>query len=56
MKVLFFNGINITPHIETEMEIAADLVKEGHDVYFVQCRGELHFCNINFTHAEWILP
>lgn len=54
MKVLFFNGINITPHIETEMEIAADLVKEGHDVYFVQCRGELHFCNINFTHAEWI--
>lgn len=54
MKVLFFNGINITPHIETEMEIATDLLKEGHDVYFVQCRGELHFCNINFTRAEWI--
>lgn len=54
MKVLFFNGINITPHIETEMEIATDLINEGHDVYFVQCQGELHFCNINFTRAEWI--
>lgn len=54
MKVLFFNGMNITPHIETEMEIATDLIKEGHDVYFVQCRGELRTCCINFTRAEWI--
>ncbi len=51
---MFFNGMNITPHIETEMEIAVDLMKEGHDVYFVQCRGELHTCCINFTRAEWI--
>lgn len=54
MKVLFFNGINITPHTETEMEIATDLMKEGHDLYFVQCRGELRTCCINFTRAEHI--
>ncbi|SIO49079.1 capsular polysaccharide export protein, LipB/KpsS family [Chitinophaga niabensis] len=54
MKVLFYNGMNITPHIETEMEIAVDLIKNKHEVYFTHCKGDLLTCCTNPSHVEWI--
>jgi hypothetical protein len=54
MKILFFNGHNICPHLETELELATDFMKSGHEVFFVQCRGELEACFMNFEHKNWI--
>jgi hypothetical protein len=54
MKILFFNGLNITPHLEREMEIATDLINEENEVYFVHCRGELQTCRLNPSHTKWI--
>lgn len=54
MRILFFNGLNITPHLEREMEIATDLIKEGKEVYFVQCRGDLETCYANPFHTKWV--
>lgn len=52
MKILFFNGYNVTPHLETEMEIAMDLMNEGKEVYFTHCKGELSTCFANPDHNK----
>ncbi len=54
MRILFFNGLNITPHLEREMEIATDLIKEGMEVYFVHCIRDLETCYANPSHTWWI--
>lgn len=51
MKVLFFTQYNATPHLETELEIGLNLIREGHEVYFLYCHGELQTCYENYTHA-----
>lgn len=50
MKVLFYSSYHVTPHIETELEIAQKLKEEGHDLYFLQCKGELGACFANPEH------
>jgi len=52
MKVLFYSSYHATPHIETELEIARRLMSEGHDVFFLQCRGELGMCYANPQHTK----
>lgn len=54
MRVLFFNGFNVSPHLETEMELAKDLMNEGAEIFFVHCRGELDICFANVGHTKWI--
>lgn len=54
MRILIHNGYNATPHLETEMEIAVDLMNKGHEVYFTHCKGELKTCYGNPEHRSWI--
>lgn len=50
MRVLIYAGYNSAPHLETEMEIAYDLLKQGAEVFFVLCEGQLSTCFDNPMH------
>ena len=52
MKALFYSSYHATPHMETELEIAARLIEEGHEVYFLRCTGELSTCYANPKHLS----
>jgi hypothetical protein len=39
-----------TPHFETELELMADLLDEGHDVVVIRCSGQLSSCLVNPEH------
>ena len=51
MKILFYSSYHATPHIETELEIATRLINDGHEVYFLQCKGESKVCFANPEHS-----
>jgi len=50
MRFLFFNEYNVTPHLETELEIAYNLKAGGGEIFVVICRGELQTCYGNPSH------
>src|SRR5437899_1573545 len=50
MKVLFPPTYFPSPHLETEMELMAEYLEQGHEVYALQCRGELPTCFANWKH------
>jgi hypothetical protein len=50
MKVLFPPTYFPTPHLETDLELMAGYLEEGHEVYALQCRGELPTCFANWKH------
>jgi len=52
MKVLFLPTYFATPHLETEFELMADYLDEGHEVYALQCQGELPTCFGNPEHRR----
>lgn len=54
MRYLIYSFCYETPHFEAEMEIALNLIKEGHEVFFLVCREELQTCFINPAHEKAI--
>lgn len=50
MKYLISSVYSATPHFETELEIAQNLINEGHQVYFLKCNSQLDTCKINPDH------
>src|SRR5215510_11357630 len=50
MKVLFPPTYFPTPHLETDLELMAEYLEQGHEVYALQCRGELPTCFGNWEH------
>ena len=50
MKVLFPPTYFPSPHLETELELMAEYLEQGHEVYALQCRGELPTCFANWEH------
>jgi hypothetical protein len=50
MKVLFPPTYFPTPHLETDLELMAEYLAQGHEVYALQCRGELPTCFGNWEH------
>ena len=51
MRVLFYSSYHATPHLETELEIAKQLMEEGHEVYFLRCLSQLKKCFANPKHT-----
>jgi hypothetical protein len=51
MRVLFYSSYHATPHIETEMEVAKQLMSEGHEVFFLRCLRQLNICFANPDHT-----
>ena len=50
-KILFYSPYAIFPfHFETELELAEKYLKQGHDVTFLTCNGELPSCDPNPNH------
>ena len=50
-KVLFYSPYAILPfHFETELELAAKYLRDGHEVTFLSCDGELPSCDVNPNH------
>jgi hypothetical protein len=41
-----------TPHFETELELIADHLEVGDEVYVLTCQGELGTCFANYAHQE----
>ena len=54
MKVLFFPTCHVTPHLETELEIAQTHLEKGDSVVFLVCKGELQTCLNNPEHLKSI--
>lgn len=54
MKHLFYSTCYPSPHLETELEIALDLLKKGDDVYFLTCNSALQTCFVNPSHKSVI--
>lgn len=52
VKALFFAIYPDTPHFETELELIADLLQQGHEVRVVRCTGQLVSCLRNPEHRE----
>lgn len=52
MNILFFNGYNVSPHLDTELEIAFEKLNNNHHVYFVFCNGNLETCYENPSHEK----
>jgi hypothetical protein len=51
MKVLIFGPFAaLTPHLETDLEIAQRHLDEGDEVMFLGCNSELMACEINSAH------
>lgn len=50
MKVLFPPTYFPSPHLETDLELMAEYLEQGHEVYALQCRGELPTCFANWKH------
>src|SRR5262249_47703851 len=44
MKILFPPTYFPTPHLETDLELMARYLEQGHEVYALQCHGELPTC------------
>ena len=54
MKVLFYPTCYVTPHLETELEIAQTHLDQGDTVNFLICNGELQTCLVNPEHVKSI--
>jgi hypothetical protein len=54
MKYLFYSTCNATPHLETELEIASNLLETGNEVFFLVCKAQLQTCFINPDHDKII--
>jgi hypothetical protein len=54
MRYLFYSCCFVTPHFETEMEIASKAIKEGHEVFFVICEADLKTCFVNPEHKKHV--
>lgn len=54
MEVLFFPTCHVTPHFETELEIAKIRLDQGDSVKFLVCNGELRTCLNNPEHLKSI--
>jgi Capsule polysaccharide biosynthesis protein len=54
MRVLFQPIYLETPHFETELELMADHLDAGDEVYVLACRGELATCFSNYQHEAWL--
>lgn len=52
MKILFQLIYLSTPHFETELELIADHLERGDDVYILTCQGEFGTCFANYWHQE----
>lgn len=50
MKLLFACIYADTPHFETELELMADLLAQGHDVHVLRCTSQLAACVKNPLH------
>jgi len=50
MRYLIYNCSYVTPHLETEMEIALKAQQEGHEIFFFRCQSELKTCFVNPEH------
>ena len=51
MRILFYSSYHATPHIETELEIAQQLINEGHEIFFLRCLRQLNTCYANPEHT-----
>lgn len=54
MKVLLYPICHVTPHFETELEIAQTHLEKGDTVFFLVCKGELQTCLSNPEHIKSI--
>lgn len=54
MRYLIYSCCFETPHFETEMEVAAKVMEEGHEVFFLICEADLKTCFINPDHKKYI--
>ena len=54
MRYIIYSFCYETPHFETDLEIAKKFSDEGHEVYFLTCKGELKTCFINSEHKKAI--
>jgi Capsule polysaccharide biosynthesis protein len=54
MKALFVSLYADTPHFETELELANDLLDEGAEVHVLRCTGQLGACLKNPEHKELV--
>jgi hypothetical protein len=52
MKVLFYPVCHVTPHLETELELAQTHLEKGDSVNFLICKGELETCLNNPEHLK----
>ncbi len=51
---LFYSTCYPSPHLETELEIASDLISKGEKVYFLICNAQLATCFVNTDHSQSI--
>ena len=51
-RVLFQPVYMETPHFETELELMADHLETGDDVFVLTCAGELPTCFANYAHES----
>lgn len=51
MRILFYSSYHATPHLETELEIAKQLIEEGNEVFFLRCLQQLKTCFANPDHT-----
>ncbi|MES2394582.1 MAG: hypothetical protein V4549_01180 [Bacteroidota bacterium] len=54
MRYLIYSCCFETPHLETEMEVANKMMKEGHEVFFLICEADLKTCFLNPEHSKSI--
>jgi hypothetical protein len=54
MRVLIYSYCYVSPHLETDLEIAKRYIDHGHDVFFLTCNKELSTCFINPNHRNSI--
>ncbi len=54
MRILFFPHFIYTPHFERELEIIANHLEKGNDVFIIQCTGQMKRCLLNFNHKHEI--
>lgn len=54
MRYLIYSFCYETPHFETELEVAQNLINEGNEVFFLICKEDLQTCFINPEHDKTI--
>ncbi len=52
MRYLIYSSYNLTPHLDTELELAKNLIEEGHELFFLKCSKKLDTCFANPEHKR----